>query len=449
MELSREQLYEMLWSNGVGKTEGALGLKQAELKKLCETHQIPRPSSAYWSAFHLGKSPGKTPLPPSSDNRPIHIEDYIKPRRVKKEKSAPKLEPQKKSAEGKYEPRELPEEAPTNIYTVPKTLYIKDPILMDTKQKLREKNSLSRRDNPWSKKNPYKSSPRKWLSIDVSEEQEDRALRIFATVWKAAEARGYHLRIDVDKGTYYTTCTTFFIVRDYRIRVELKEIQQQARKEDGSRDPSRLIGSGRLKFICCERDRHYSYSNDRIAAQDTTNTRLEDKIERIVEVFGEIADERDRAKERRKLEEEERKRKEELKRQEEERKRLEAEEQARIETLRDEERGRVTELLFEAERIKTAALIREYASKYESAMAGHLPPDELKVKLQWMYDKADFIDPFVQREDELLLPKDISRLLNPEIVKTTEERHTTSYGYGNSNETTYSYWQIKNMWRRR
>ena len=449
MDLTREQLYDMLWTDGVGKTQEALGLKPEEMKKLCEDFQIPKPSSKYWIALAYDKAPEKTPLPEVEDNRPIKTEDYVKPCRAKKVKPTPKPEPEppKKNAEGKYEPRELPEEAPSTIYTVPDTLYAKDPILLDTKQKLREKNSLSRRDNPWSTKNPYKSSPKKWLSIDVSEAQEDRALRIFATIWKAAEARGYHLRIDVDKGPYHTTCTTFFIVRNYKIRVELKEINKRVKEDEHSW--TTLVGSGRLKFICDRGGHRFSFERDRIAAQDTERTKLEDMIERIVDVFGEIADERDQAEVERKLAEERRKREEELQRQEEERKRLEAEEQARLEALRDEERGRVTELLFEAERVKTAAMIREYASEYEAAMAEKLPPEEMQAKLKWMRDKADFIDPFVQREDELLQPKDIGRLLSPEIIKTTEERRSTSYGYGSSHDTTYSYWQIKNMWKRR
>ena len=134
MELTREQLYEMLWSDGVGKTEKALGLKRQELKKICEEFQIPRPSSQYWTAFKLGQSPQKTPLPAAEENKPIHTEVYVKPPRVKKEKPAP--EP-KKTPEGKYEPRELPEEEPTTIYSVPEKLYAKDPVILDTKQRLR------------------------------------------------------------------------------------------------------------------------------------------------------------------------------------------------------------------------------------------------------------------------------------------------------------------------
>ena len=32
MELTRKQIYDMLWTDGVGKTEQALGLKHLELK---------------------------------------------------------------------------------------------------------------------------------------------------------------------------------------------------------------------------------------------------------------------------------------------------------------------------------------------------------------------------------------------------------------------------------
>ena len=42
-------------------------------------------------------------------------------------------------------------------------------------------------------------------------------------------------------------------------------------------------------------------------------------------------------------------------------------------------------------------------------------------------------------------PEDIEKVLNPEIIKTIESK--PSYGYYHS-EPQYSYWQIKNMWRK-
>lgn len=453
MDLTREQLYEMLWTDGVGKTEKALGLKQQELHKLCGEYNIPKPPSTYWTGIIYDRNPQKTPLPPSDKEGPIHTEDYIKRRRKKIAKpvqtTAPadtaaggsgEPSPAGESKPGKYPPRELPQEEPATIYTVPEKLIAKDPVILDTKAKLREQNY--RKDNPWSKKNPYKNTPDKWLDITVSQEQEDRALRVFSTIWKAAEAKGYHLKITKSKNIYYPSCTSYFLVRNYEIRVQLKEINRRIPGEKPF-ESSTLVGSGRLKFVCDRGDHCYSWNHERCAAQDTEHTSIEDKIERIIEVLGEIADERDQAEVERKLAEERRKQEEERKRQEEEKKRLEAEEQARIEERRNEERGLLRKLLFNADRARAAAMIRDYAAQFEETMAGKMEDEELKKQVQWIREKADFIDPFIKRNDEWLLPSDIGRLLNPEITKTTEE-HRSSYGYGH--ETTYSYWQIRNMW---
>ena len=458
MELTREQIYEMIWADGVGKTEKALGLKQMELKALCEKHKIPRPSSGYWSALAFGKPAEKTPLPIVEENQPIQTDCFMKKRRTRTPKPAPK-EPapatapataSAKPVEGKYPPRELPPDEPITIYTVPEKLYAKNPLILDTKARLRKENS--RRGNPWFEKNPYKSTPDKWLDINVSSAQEDRALRVFHTIWRAAEAKGYHLEINVNKGQYRTDCETYFVIRQHRIRVQIKEHNRRVKDESTSWPSTTLIKSGMLKFLCDKEENVHSweyYSNQRVAAQDTDHTRIEDKIERIVEVLEEIADKRDQAEIERKLAEERRKVEEELKRQEEERQRQEAERLAKIEARRDEERGLMRKLLFNADRAHVAALIRDYAAQFEAAMAGKMEEEEYRRQLQWMREKADFIDPFIKRDDEWLQPSDISRLLNPEIIKTSEERRSSYGSYSNHTETTYSYWQLKNMWGHR
>ena len=59
--------------------------------------------------------------------------------------------------------------------------------------------------------------------------------------------------------------------------------------------------------------------------------------------------------------------------------------------------------------------------------------------------KADFIDPFVNYSDELLTEEHIDKLLNPDIIMTDKSR--SSYGFSHS-DPQYSYWQIKNLWRK-
>lgn len=108
MELTRKQIYDMLWTDGVGKTEQALGLKHLELKEICETFDIPRPSSRYWTSLKLGRAAEKTALSTSKDaSVMINTNDYIKKKRQRDKPT--KVEPSK-DAEGKYNTRVLPPE---------------------------------------------------------------------------------------------------------------------------------------------------------------------------------------------------------------------------------------------------------------------------------------------------------------------------------------------------
>ena len=438
MKLTRKQIYNMMWTDGVGKTETALGLKRLELKAICDRFDIPRPSSSYWTSLKLGKPVNKTTLNScNNDSELINTNDYITKKRTP---NRPVELKSNKNSDGKYSTKELPiENNDLNpIYIVPDILYAKDPLIFDTIAKLREQNF--RNTNPWNAKNPFKCKANKWLSMRVSQEQEDRAIRIYATIIKAAQSKGYELHIVKDNNRYYPECTTYIVIRGHKIQTFLKEVNKQATNDDGTRNRHKLVGSGVLKFECDEYDRHYGSSYDRCAAQDTKCTKLEDKIEHIIEVLEEIADRRDERKRQRILEEQ-------YKRQEEERMRLEAEERKRLKALQDEELGRVQKLIFNAERLKLSNTIREYIKEHQLHIQekGLSEDPNMKSEIEWMERKADFIDPFVNYSDELLTEEHIDKLLNPDIIMTDKPR--SSYSFSHSGPQ-YSYWQIKNLWRK-
>ena len=346
-----------------------------------------------------------------------------------------------KNSDGKYPTKELSiENNDLNpIYIVPDILYAKDPLIFDTIAKLREQNF--RNTNPWNAKNPFKCKADKWLSMRVSQEQEDRAIRIYATIIKAAQSKGYELHIVKDNNRYYPECTTYIVIRGHKIQTFLREVNKQATNDDGTRNRHELIGSGMLKFECDEYERHYGSSYDRCAAQDTKYTKIEDKIEHIIEVLEGIADLRDERERQRKLEEERR-------RKEEERKRLEEEERKRLQTLKDAELEKVQKLIFNAERLKLSRTIREYIKDLQLHMKEYGLSNnmvDMGAEIEWMKKKADFIDPFVKCHDELLTEEHIDKLLNPDIIMTDKSR--SSYGFSHS-DPQYSYWQIKNLWRK-
>lgn len=427
-----------MWTDGIGKTEQALGLKRAELKSICDKYDIPRPSSGYWSALKYGRPMQKTALTETTnDSFLINSDDYI----IKKKISVP---PKKKETtnyqNGKYPTKELPSEnnevAP--LYRVPDVLYAKDPIILDTKAKLRENNF--RDNNPWNAKNPFQCKADKWLSMRVSQDQENRALRIYATLIKAVKAKGYDLKIVKDKSQYHPECTTFIIVRGHEIQTFLREVYQQATNADGTKDRYHTVGSGVLRFECDRYAHHYGTSYDLCAAQDTKNTRLEDKIQHIIEVLERIADERDEMERQRKLEEERR-------RLEEERKRREEEERKRLLALKEAEIEKVQHLLFDADRWRISRMIREYIAAFEAYLErkGLFKDEEMIAQITWMKTKADFMDPFIDDAEDVLNEDDLEEVINPQIIKTKESK--PSYSYYHS-EPEYSYWQLKNMWHK-
>lgn len=255
MELTRKQIYDMMWTNGVGNTEKALGLKRIELMAICEKLEIPRPSSEYWTYLSLGKQVEKIALPSNNNDAVmINTEDYITKKKISKQ---PVKVKSLKDAEGKYQARELPldDQNINPIYKVPDVLYAKDPLILDTKAKLRENNF--RETNPWNAKNPFKCKADNWLSMRVSQEQEDRAIRIYATIIKAIKAKGYELMIVKDESRYYPECTTYIVIRGHKIQTFLREVYRQATNDDGTKNRYETVGSGILKFECDEYEIHY------------------------------------------------------------------------------------------------------------------------------------------------------------------------------------------------
>ena len=62
-EITREELYDRVWSTPLSKLGPELGLSGRGLAKLCERKGVPVPSRGYWAKLRHGKAPKRTPLP--------------------------------------------------------------------------------------------------------------------------------------------------------------------------------------------------------------------------------------------------------------------------------------------------------------------------------------------------------------------------------------------------
>lgn len=65
--LTRETLYEKIWSQPLAKVAAELSCSKERLATRCRRERIPTPSTGYWRKIDFGHPPKRPPLPPASD----------------------------------------------------------------------------------------------------------------------------------------------------------------------------------------------------------------------------------------------------------------------------------------------------------------------------------------------------------------------------------------------
>lgn len=65
--VSREDLYEQVWSKPMTKVSADYGVTGTALKKTCDRHHIPTPERGYWAKLEYGKRVNKEALPPLAE----------------------------------------------------------------------------------------------------------------------------------------------------------------------------------------------------------------------------------------------------------------------------------------------------------------------------------------------------------------------------------------------
>lgn len=63
-DLSREEIYALVWEHPLNRVGPDLGLDGPRLAKLCDKRKIPYPPPGYWSKKAVGRAPAAPPLPP-------------------------------------------------------------------------------------------------------------------------------------------------------------------------------------------------------------------------------------------------------------------------------------------------------------------------------------------------------------------------------------------------
>ena len=167
--VSREKLYEEVWSEPMTKVATKYKVSGSYLARICTRLNVPRPSRGYWAMLAVGRKMARVPLPKAQPGDEL---EWVR------------------DGQAKVEQFPLPEVTQEQKKTRPRRISIPDrhPILKSAKELIMEGKEA---DNGLMK-------PRKHIMVDIltSKETVDRALDVANELFLSFERRGYSVTLE-------------------------------------------------------------------------------------------------------------------------------------------------------------------------------------------------------------------------------------------------------------
>lgn len=364
IELSREELYQKVWTTPATKLAREFGISDVALGKICRRMEIPKPPPGYWRQIETGHRPPIPPLPAPNEDTPTDV-------RIPPHFQAEQLALEDPQVSERLAAEQLPE----NRIVVAETLADPHPLIAQMLRRREEREPAGEAND---------GDERDLLpDIEASDESIDRALRVMDAVLKTVEARGYQVKVSRD---YWEKATRVFCTDvDAEVQISLSERYSQVEREltpaERKKPPylidRRLITvpSGKLIFRVKGRRVDAQWWNDK--KLDPLENRLNEIVAGIITKLETL-------------------RLEELAKREAEQRRLE--EQKR----REEEQARRDKLHRDVAAWRKSEDIRAYLRAYEEQLLrrrGEITPgSEEDLWLRWARQYADSLDPLSKQE---------------------------------------------------
>lgn len=374
IELSRKQLYDLVWSTSLTKLALQYAISNEGFKKLCKQFEIPMPDNGYWVKLRFNKEiekpkfnllfsgEDKIILTIREDGNLVNIDQSpltIRTKEILSNSMSPLIVPERLSS-------------PDILIQNTKTLYDK------------RKNDRYFWDDKIDT-----------ISIYVADINFSRALRIMDTFIKLLRYRGHSFRRDINKRG------PRIVVNDVEFHFSIREKNKRI-PSDKLYESSTYIPTGIL-IIKIGESFHAKEWNDGAV-------KLENQLAKIVAKI-----ELDAQKE---LEWREECRLSKIKREEEEKIRKE------FQKKREDELQRTKELFNDAIYYNKAKIVREYLNELETkASLNNQLTNELQDWLKWAKDKIDWFDPMIKKEDLLLNESDKEDLISIKKKETSFYRY--------------------------
>ena len=265
ISITREQLYERVWSEPIHRLAPQFGLSDVGLAKLCRRHQVPIPGRGYWRRKETGHKVRPTPLPQNSESTSFTI-------RIDR----PTLSPPPPPATADLHPLAAFERQPENRIIVDEDVEATHKMFRATRQYW----SALRTHEPNAATLPH-------LDIHVSADARPRAMRILQSLLAAFDHRGFALETGSDGD-----CTVKVLQQAVGFRIEegTKDVlhTRTAQEQDSAKRGVSVprwdhVPNGRLTLKIVKR-----WGVGRRVA-DTASRRLEERLNEFIELLVEQA----------------------------------------------------------------------------------------------------------------------------------------------------------------
>ena len=376
----RETLYQEVWSMPVTEVAKRYKVSDVAIHKVCKSLDIPTPPQGYWAKLRAGKPVKKLPLPPGKEQTKLGIQTGVS--RVES--------PNVKAVPLAF----LPEEERQAVLNVAAQILLPQeharmrPEIVAHRKRIAEWNKRKRQmerelGTNWNR--GRRETPPAFAQ-GVSEERQPRIFRLINALAKAMIPLGWSLTDDLQFARDQDMVTLTFSEATDQIlhtptreeNLKLLEYEEERKKYAWARKPQirkyDSVYNGRLS-LCI---------NGAKTFRDCRSYALEDRLgDMMLSIYGEA----EQMKQARLAREEA-----ERQRREQERKREEQRQQYNAEV------DRTLALVNCAADYEIACRIRAYVSAMEKAHSNQ----DLSAWASWARAKADWYDPTVAKEDELL-----------------------------------------------
>lgn len=361
--LTRKELYDLVWSKSVNQIAKQNNVADSDIRKICKQHNIPLPKSGYWSKIRHHKNVIKTKLQDQKDNPTICLE--ITNKVLNKGNQI--------LSEIGFIKNKIKAENKIN-FEVPKKLKNPHKFIVATKL-YNDKIIDKRKKRDWSIEIDNTNS----LSINVSDNLFSRALRFMDTLIKILEFRGFEV---------FASGNMKIVLREQSYNLRLIEKSKRVKIETNySWDQYDLVPIGKLvlKLDSSYPIKEWSGSKTIPIEKKLINiiSWLELRVDKDEKQALENAIWRKQQDEKLKKEK-------------------------YIKDLEEKELSKFSDLFHTATRWHKTQYLRNYINEFEKHFSEIKQlSTEKKDWIKWAREKADWYDPFIEKEIELL--KNIDR----------------------------------------